>query len=339
MSEAAHMEPDEFVERARRLARSALTRWDLAVVGIEPIKVRENAVFRIETDNARAVLRVHRHGYHSDAALRSEFTWMDALSAAGIPVPQVLRSRLGREFEIVETADLDGPRQVDVIRWIEGRPLGAMETGMQGDAQTIAAQYRTIGRIMARMHHHSTAWPIPDGFERHSWDADGLVGTHPLWGPFWDLEALTTAQRRLMMDTRAAVTRELDAFGRAPDRYGLIHADLIPENLLVNGEEVRVIDFDDAGFGWYLFDIATSLYFISGDPHYPAARAALIQGYRSERALPDSMLDHLDTFLAARATTYLGWVHTRQDTQTARDFTPFLVERACAVAGAWLAAR
>ncbi len=73
----------------------------------------------------------------------------------------------------------------------------------------------------------------------------------------------------------------------AADRYGLIHADLVPENLLVDGDRVRVIDFDDAGFGWHLFELATSLYFISGDEGYPTARAALIRGYRSERALPD----------------------------------------------------
>jgi Ser/Thr protein kinase RdoA (MazF antagonist) len=107
----------------------------------------------------------------------------------------------------------------------------------------------------------------------------------------------------------------------------------------VNGEDVRIIDFDDAGWGWYLFDIATSLYFLTGDAVYPAARAALIEGYRNERPLPDEMLDRLGAFMAARATTYLGWVHTRQGTETARDLTPFLVERACAVGEEWLDAR
>jgi hypothetical protein len=32
-------------------------------------------------------------------------------------------------------------------------------------------------------------------------------------------------------------------------------------------------------------------------------------------------------------------VHTRQGTETARDLTPFLVERACAVGEEWLDAR
>jgi Ser/Thr protein kinase RdoA (MazF antagonist) len=123
----------------------------------------------------------------------------------------------------------------------------------------------------------------------------------------------------------------------APDRYGLIHADLVPENVLIDGTQVQVIDFDDAGFGWHLFELATSLYFIAGDAIYPVAREALIQGYRSERELSDETLEWLPLFLAARGTTYLGWVHTRQGSDTAREMTPFLVERACVVAEECLA--
>ena len=339
MSPAAPMDPRDFVQWARRLAQTALAQWDLDVVAIDPIKVRENAVFRITTKGDHAVLRVHRHGYHSDAALHSEFMWMRALESAGIPVPQVMLSRNGREFEFAEVPGLEGPRQVDVIRWIEGRQLGSVGTSLDIHEGVNEEQYRTIGALMARMHNHSSAWQIPEGFVRHCWDAAGLVGEEPLWGRFWELDALDESQRRLMIAARTAVARELADFGSGPDRYGLIHADLVPENVLVNGEDLRIIDFDDAGWGWFLFDIATSLYFLTGDAIYPAARAALIEGYRSERPLPDVMLDHLGTFMAARATTYLGWVHTRQGTETARDLTPFLVERACTVAEEWLDAR
>jgi Ser/Thr protein kinase RdoA (MazF antagonist) len=332
-------DPQEFLARARKLARAAIALWDIEPGDIDPIKVRENAVFRVTGPQGRAVLRVHRHGYHSDAALLSEFAWMRALESAGIAVPQVIPSRSGRDFERVEIAELPGPRQVDVLRWIDGRQLGSVEASLEGTSSFDADQYRTIGAIMARMHNQAAAWTIPLGFVRHRWDLEGLVGDHPLWGRFWELDALEEHQRRLLIAARAAVAHELEEFGTAADRYGLIHADLVPENVLVDDSNVRIIDFDDAGFGWHLFDIATSLYFVTGDANFRAARSALVEGYRSERALPEEMLDRLDTFLTARATTYLGWVHTRRGTETARDLTPFLVERACTVAERWLAAR
>ena len=338
----AQDDPAVFLAQAQALAHAALPRWELDVAAIEPIKVRENAVFRLVlAGGARAVLRIHRRGYHSDAALRSEFAWMRALEAAGIAVPTVILSRRGHEFEVVETRELAGPRQVDVFQWIEGRQLGSVETGVNvaGDAGTVAVQYHTIGALMARMHNQSTGWRFPAGFVRHSWDSAGLVGEQPLWGRFWELAALTPAQRSLLLEARAQIVQQLAAYGAGSDRYGLIHADLVPENILVNGHDMRVIDFDDAGFGWHLFDVATSLYFLTGDNLYPVARTSVLRGYRSERPLPDDVVDNLVLFMAARATTYLGWVHTRQGTETARELTPFLVERACAVSEEFLRAR
>lgn len=326
-------DPHSFLARIQALAGVALARWDVPAVSLEPIKVRENAVFRVNlADGGRVALRVHRHGYHSDASLRSEFAWMRGLKEAGIEVPEVIRSRAGRDFECVEVDTLPGVRQVDLFEWIDGRQLGSSEAGLEGTTGAIAQRYETMGAIMARVHNHADHWQRPPGFTRHAWDLDGLVGEQPLWGRFWELPALSAPQRALMQATRGIIRRVLADYGAAPDRYGLIHADLCPENVLVDGERVRVIDFDDAGFGWHLFDIATSLYFVTPDSRYPVARDALLRGYRALRPLDEQAVRRLPYFMAARATTYLGWVHTRPGTQTALELTPFLVELACATA-------
>jgi Ser/Thr protein kinase RdoA (MazF antagonist) len=325
-------ESGEFLEQMRTLALSALAAWELDVAGITPLKVRENAVFRLDfKDGGRAVLRVHRAGYHTDEELGSEFTWLSALDAAGVAVPRVIRSRRGRDFEVVATAEV-GARQIDIFEWISGDQLGSVETGIGAEEGMVAHRYHTIGAIAARMHNQSVGWQRPTWFRRHAWDAPGLVGEQPFWGRFWELAALSTGQRELLGRARARIAEGLGDYGMKADNYGLIHADLVPENLLVDGDQVRVIDFDDAGFGWHLFELATSLYFITGESIYPAARAALIRGYRSERPLSEQAVGMLPLFLAARGTTYLGWVHTRQGSDTARDFTPFLVERACDMA-------
>ena len=331
---------DDFLRRMQALAHAALERWDLGAAALAPIKVRENAVFRIDLrGGGRAVLRVHRPGYHSDSELESEFAWLDALESAGVRVPRVIRSKAGRNFEIVTAAGLDGPRQIDIFEWIEGRQLGSVEAGISGSSESVADQYHQIGALAARMHNHAQGWRPPPAFRRHSWDAGGLVGEQPFWGRFWDLGALSHAQRDLLLRVRGFIARDLAGYGMHADRYGLIHADLVPENLLIDGKRACVIDFDDAGFGWHLFELATSLYFITGDSLYPAARDALIRGYRSERALGDAALERLPLFLAVRGTTYLGWVHTRQGTDTANEMTPFLVEHACAAAEEYLASR
>ena len=102
---------------------------------------------------------------------------------------------------------------------------------------------------------------------------------------------------------------------------------------------MRLLDFDDAGYGWHLFEIATSLYFHIGEPYFDAIERATLDGYRSQRELPTSDVALLPLFYAARGFTYLGWVHTRQETETARELTPALIELCCGVATRYLDTR
>ena len=75
------------------------------------------------------------------------------------------------------------------------------------------------------------------------------------------------------------------------------------------------------------------------EPHFADVEAALIEGYRTRRPLSPATLRSLPLFYAARGLTYLGWVHTRQETETARELTPTLIDLACEAAERYLAAR
>jgi Ser/Thr protein kinase RdoA (MazF antagonist) len=329
--------PAEQSARIARLGRHALAAWGIEAESLDLLKYRENAVFRVVAGDGRQfALRVHRAGYHTDAELRSELEWMRALSEDGFDVPVLVPARNGALFEVRSDDEVPEPRQVDLFEWIAGRQLGSVEAGTTGDTDVLVRTFHTIGELAARLHNHAARWQPPAGFTRHAWDTDGLVGDDPFWGRFWELAALTDAQRSLIVRARNTVRSGLAALERTARNYGLIHADFAPENLLVDGERVRLLDFDDAGFGWHLFEIATSLYFHIGQPYFDAIERATIDGYRSRRELPAEDVALLPLFYAARGFTYLGWVHTRQETETARELTPALVELCCAVASRYL---
>ena len=67
-------------------------------------------------------------------------------------------------------------------------------------------------------------------------------------------------------------------YGKGPDRFGLIHCDLRLANLLIDGKEVKVIDFDDCGFGWYMYDAATPVSFYEHEPQVPGLIEVLEEG-------------------------------------------------------------
>lgn len=340
MTDFYHLTPDEQAGRYRQLAERVLPQWGRENATLDLIKMRENAVFRVtDADGHREVLRIHRANYHSNDELRSELQWIQALAAAGVETPEVIPT-LDGELVIVPESDLAGaPRQVDMFAWVDGKQLGSVEEGLAGDPDAQLEIFVTIGALAARVHNQACNWELPEGFVRHAWDLEGLAGENPFWGRFWELEALNPQQKKLMNRVRDCLREELAACGREPQTYGLIHADMVPENVLIDGSHVRLIDFDDAGFGWHLFEMATSLFFAAADGNFEALRDAFTRGYRSQRELRDADLEKLPLFMLARASTYLGWVHTRSETETARELTPMIVELVCATAEEYFAGR
>lgn len=332
--------PSEQTECYKVLAHEALTRWQIEDATLELLKQRENAVFSVTTtDGNKYALRIHRAGYHSDDALRSELEWMNALDKYGVHTPGVVPSASGALFEVVAVDEVPESRQVDLLGWVDGKPMGSIEEGMESDKAELVANYRLIGELAAKLHNQATSWDYPEGFTRHHWDVDGLVGENPFWGRFWENEALTTEQRDLILRARDLVREKLEEFGKGSDRYSMIHADFLPENLMVTGDDIKLIDFDDAGYGWHLFELATSLFVHLGEDHFDDVSNALVEGYRTNRELPEEHLQYLPYLMMARLFSYLGWVHTREESDTTREMTPVIVAGATEFAEALLSGR
>ena len=322
-------------QRLEAAGHEVLQRWNMSDCDLLLIKYRENAVFRVDSNDIRRALRLHRCGYHSDAEILSDLQWMQALGDAGITVPTIVPAASGKLSVPHAGEGLPGDIQVDLFEWIDGEQLGSVEEGI-ADAASVATTYRIIGELAAKVHNQAVIWQLPPGFARHAWDADGLAGEQPFWGQFWKLEAASDVERELLVRGRDAVFSELSQLAKSPGTYSMIHADFSPENIMVEGDQLRLIDFDDAGFGWHLFELATSLYFSMEESYCEQAKDALIEGYRAHRQLPEAQLELLPLFWLARGLTYVGWVHTRHETETAKELTPMLLEAACELAEDYL---
>jgi Ser/Thr protein kinase RdoA (MazF antagonist) len=324
------LSPEQLERRFAALGTAALERFGIsAEAPLTLLSHRENAVFRVDDPGADEsyVLRIHREDYQTEDMIRSELAWMEVLRAEGVETPEVIRARDGDTVQTVEVPEVPEPRHCDLFRWVGGEPP---------DAGDIGRTYRLLGQVNARIHRQVRAWKRPPGFHRQSWDEDGMLGEDPLWGRFTDLAALSPEQLGLLGDAKSAVLTRLARFGKAPDRFGLIHADLMAENILVKDGVPRVIDFDDSGFGWNLYDPATLLAFDVAEDDFERKRDAWVEGYRSVAPLPDAHLEELPTLIMARFLVALGWLHTRRETPFAREFTPGVVALSCSYAGEFI---
>jgi Ser/Thr protein kinase RdoA (MazF antagonist) len=282
------------------------------------IAYSENVTFRVtdRSDGAAYVLRLHRPGYHTPEELNSERIWTRALAAAGIAAPIPLTARDGGDYVDVTVSGLDQRRQAGMTRWVEGELLSEV-LRQSGDAAVTEHYFEQLGGLEAAMHNQSSRWRHPTGFIRHAVDADGLMGDAPFWGPFWDHPAFSRDERRLVIETRDRIRAIMHRIGRDPSVYGVIHADLHPGNLLVEGDRLTVIDFDDTAFGWHVYDIAVAMFSYQASPHFETIRSAFTRGYRAKRPITDDALALIPMFLLVRGLAQIGWLHQRPEIDSA----------------------
>ena len=298
------------------LATEALALWDVpADAKPRLINLSENATYLITSDTGlRAILRIHRENYNAHRAIECELAWMAALSRdGGVETAPPIAGRDGRAIQKHGTTDLS-PRHMVMFRFLEGREPDSDED--------LVPAFRQLGGLAARAHLHVMSWDLPLPFERLVWDDEAVFGPNPIWGDWRDGPGVDDRIARVLCDAEALLRRRLAAYGRGTDRYGLIHADMRLANLLVDGGQTRLIDFDDSGFGWFMYDFAAGISFMEDHPQVPALRAAWLAGYREVRPLSEEDEIEIDSFVILRRMALLAWIGSHGDTDLAMSQAP-----------------
>lgn len=302
-------------------ARAALEFFPIDADDLTLVSLSENVTFKVvdRRDGAVYVFRLHRPGYHTLDELVSERAWIRALADSGVDVPVAVSARDGRDYVPVTIPAIGELRFAGMARWTEGRLLSEVLAETSDDA-VVEDYFGQLGAITAAMHNQASGWPAPPQFVRHHLDADGLMGDAPHWGPFWEHRSLSATERDLLLDVRGRLRQWLARRGKEPSGYSLIHADMHPGNVLVDGDRLTVIDFDDAGFGWHLYDIAVVFTYWQSKPNANAIERAFLGGYRLVRPLLEESEAAIPIFRLIRMMASIGWFHQRPELKRPKVF-------------------
>jgi Ser/Thr protein kinase RdoA (MazF antagonist) len=280
------------------LATVAMTRFGLSPEATATLcNVSENHTYRVEDpEKGTFALRVHRPGYRTAHQIECELEWVDALREDGAVDTCVPVAAPGGE-RVVDV----GTRNVVLWEWLPGA-----EPDPSGDE--VIDGFRTLGAVSGRMHAHARAWKRPPGFDRPIWDHEHTLGAAGYWGRWQDGLGMGAEELALLTRLDETIERRLRAYGQGDDRFGLIHADIRLANLLVDDGHVRVIDFDDCGFAWFMYDFATTVSFMEDHPRVPELREAWLEGYRSVAPLDAADEAELETFVMLRRLLLVAWI-------------------------------
>ena len=268
-----------------QIIASACRHWGLDIKTVVFIAARENSVYRVETVNGPAAMRIHRCGYRTTDEIYSELLWMMMLAENGISVPMPIQAIDGTYYILIDNV------VVSLLSWVDGKPF----------SQVVVTQdmYFELGRILAQTHSLADAWQPPVCFTRPTWN---LLGDEPSWGRFWENPLLTDNQGEFFITFRDRACHSLKQLDSLD--FGLVHADLIPDNVLANGNQLQLIDFDDGGFGYRLFDLATITHRSRRLDKTGVLANATVDGYCLEKQVD---INSLVLFEAMRACSYIGW--------------------------------
>jgi Ser/Thr protein kinase RdoA (MazF antagonist) len=277
------------------------------VVGWHLVNLSENATYRVDTADGKSfALRVHRDGYHDRIAIQSELVWLIDLRERGVvTTPRPVPGRNGELIQVVQR------RHVVLFEWERGREPGIGED--------LALPFEALGEAAARMHLHVMQWQRPHWFTRHTWNFETALGDDkPHWGRWRDGLGVTPEIVKVFARTVACIGTRLSAYGQSAERFGLVHGDLRLANLLVDGGTVKVIDFDDCGFSWFMYDAATPVSFYEHEPQVPELLERWKAGYRRVRELTREDEAEIPTFVMLRRLLLVAWIGTRRDTDLAK---------------------
>jgi Ser/Thr protein kinase RdoA (MazF antagonist) len=276
----------------------------------ENLRYYNNATFRVSAEGrGPEVLRVTSN-YYSQLELESEMKWLQATQAiAGVRVPSPVAALDGRLVVSAAAPGLGAARWCTLFRWLEG--VHRQEEHING------SDLAEIGAAVARLHEQNARFAVPAGFARpywdgRRWDALGVGDTNRRIVAHLERYFASTAVHRFTELVRGCRAWMLE-LGAVASEYGLVHGDFHTGNCLFGTAGVAFIDFEDLGWGYYLYDVATALFGMLDRPDYADLVRDFARGYAGVRPLPQPFAERLAQFQALRCVFLTSLVVTRGD--------------------------
>ena len=263
------------------------------------------------------VIRVNsgRLGHHQRDLIASEMMWLIALrNDSSLLVPKVLPAKDGSLVQTIDKPDLAKPRHAVVYSFLPG---------IEPTNNEMNLNFERLGELCAHLHLHAKGWTPPKEFTRPSWTPNVILDDQMGFGPWQkgvDVEGDTLILFSLLENV---VRRRLEELPTDHANFGLIHSDLRLANLLIDGDSTAIIDFDDCGFGWYLFDLAGALTLLEARPDVPQLIASWLAGYRRITQTPTGSEEVIRTLIMLRRLQLIGWLgYQQQHLDFARNIGP-----------------
>ncbi|OKP92667.1 phosphotransferase enzyme family protein [Paenibacillus sp. P32E] len=280
------------------IAKEALSNYSITCKSIDFIAQSGNTIYKItDLDNNSYSLRLHiskgdalESFWSKPEVIHSEMIWLHALALdTDLTLPSPYKNTCGEFITNVNNTSCT------LLQWVEGEQKPFILT-------IDDAKY--IGEMTGKLHRQASNWQIPSLFERPVFDSSRILQSLGKLRERANAGLLHTSDTELLQIAGEQVITMMNSMERTSGNWGMIHADLIPSNIVFHENEARPIDFGACGFGYYLVDLGWTFSYI-----HPSFREQLLKSYSKYHSLPDNYIELLEGFfVAAQLETMNFWL-------------------------------
>ena len=287
------LESEKQQESLTTFAHELLANYGIHTAKVSCINYEFNATFSIETESGiKYAMRININSTRTAENMRAEVEWVRHLNrTSGVHTPTPIAT-VNDEY-ITSGYHSDSAQTLNAVMysWLDGEEIG--------DEPTVE-QLHEVGRAIARLHQESTDFALSSGnllptFSDFFWGTEDYL--------FSEKSVLSDKDRGLIEQARDVIMRHTDELYQS-SLVHIIHADCHGWNLMWNEGKLSIFDFDDCGFGVEAQDLAVALYYLDT----PEQDAALVQGYKSVRALPEYSEHAMKALLLQRRLLLLNYL-------------------------------
>jgi Ser/Thr protein kinase RdoA (MazF antagonist) len=282
--------------RLLHIAEAALARYPVGETRCTFLGESGGAAFGVDTREGRRayLLKVHTHPRGGRAVLESGLSWLAALAQeTDLVVQEPVRDAEGHLVAEVQVPETPGETvYCSLVRWVEGEHFPGAPSWKEHRAVPCSPQWaERLGEMTAKLHRHASRWVLPDGFGRPRYDAVRMYAWLEDLRSYVKDSRIAPKDDDLLEQAARRVEHLMVELGEGEPHWGLVHADLCPDNYVFYEDEVRPLDFDLCGFSYYMLDIAYALLW-----HSPGNRRAFLGGYGRLRALREGYQELIEAF-------------------------------------------
>jgi len=266
--------------------------------GTGPDRVREldgfeSYVYVIPFNGREVILKVTHSMRRTVDYIMGEIDFVGYLAGNGVPVPRPVESIDGNPVEVLHNDD------GSYFLAYAFEKFDGIEPKYENRNVWKGSLFEKWGRLAGRMNTLAKEYRVAKwSYKRQQWYEDDVL----------KFEKYIPASQAVVIDKCNAMLEKLKTLPRDGETYGLIHGDMHQGNFLVDNGRIRLFDFDDCEYHYYVNEIAVSLYYatppkrICDDQNAFAKKfmRRFLKGYRDECTLDPEWLAHIPDFLKFR---------------------------------------